>query len=507
MPTALRNANSAARGVKKIVLQPHQKALCAHVAEMRFPFYIYWGMGSGKTFGGLLCATGLGDGARVLIVCDKSVKEQWEAETAKLLARNCAEFPNLKVHVEHYEHLDDAKGSVPRHFALVVVDEAHRFRNAWSRQSTRMLSWMHRIRECPRVVFMSGTPVVHDAETETHALLQMMGEETPLHGRVSHYDPREDLKRGHYYASVADEEVCCPMTWAQCFLYLQHRRQKFSLRLEGETEDRTRLSSSRNSYNTLLRSVSNSPFPEDPALSPKMVLIAASLCEHEAEKRQLVFSSRRDTGVDGLMQLYRKQTKFPKAIYRVDGSMSINDRADQVRRYNRCSRGVLFLTEAGGQGIDCKRVSVVHVMEPSDNLQEERQVINRAVRFKAHRERNAVVAVFRYISTFPTSGSVVYPWKKTLDASGLFARDELSGITRKVQYALLRLIRDEEHGETIDQRTLRTRLVRDAQVQIALQWFRTQSIEAASSKPPAHPAVAEQPVLPDEEPEALETEE
>lgn len=464
---------------RKLVLQPHQKKLKRELPHMRFPFYIYWGMGSGKTFGGVSCFSSLNDGEKGLVLCDKSVKEQWISEVKRFLGCNCDDFCDIRVCVEHYEHLDDEEGANPKDFAMIVVDEAHRFRNAWHKESARMLSWMHRIHQCPRVVFMSGTPIVHNADTETHAFEMMMGEATPLQSRISFYNPRDDVKHAHHYATVVDEIVRCPMSWAQCFKYMQNRCQSFSLQLDGESEVRTRVSSSRNTYNTLLRSILNCPF-EHPTLSTKMCEIVAQIKSREQQTRQVVYSSRRDTGIDGLIELYCASTRFPKTIFRVDGSMGATGRAQQIIKFNRCVQGVLFITDAGAQGIDCRRVTTVHIMEPADNLQEERQIINRAVRFKAHGKGRHEVLVKRYVSVFPTTARVEAPWKKTLFESGLFDRNELSGITRKVQYALLALIKTEEASETIDEKTLRVRHVADVQVQQALTKLQSLSIEHAS---------------------------
>tara|TARA_B110001450_G_C17513128_1_gene437279 strand:+ start:167 stop:727 length:561 start_codon:yes stop_codon:yes gene_type:complete len=160
--------------------------------------------------------------------------------------------------------------------------------------------------------------------------------------------------------------------------------------------------------------------------------------------------------------------------------MGATGRAQQIIKFNRCVQGVLFITDAGAQGIDCRRVTTVHIMEPADNLQEERQIINRAVRFKAHGKGRHEVLVKRYVSVFPTTARVEAPWKKTLFESGLFDRNELSGITRKVQYALLALIKTEEASETIDEKTLRVRHVADVQVQQALTKLQSLSIEHAS---------------------------
>lgn len=450
-------------GRRPLILQPHQKRL---QRELRYPFYIYWGMGSGKTFGGIVCMQQLRDGKKALVICDKSTVEQWCNEIRRMFGCNAADFRRISVCVQHYEYMDDVLGAEPRSFDMVIVDEAHRFRNAWAKQSVRMLGWMARLKRCSRVIYMSGTPIVHDASVELEAFRQMMGD-ADLHGRISYYDPRTDVKKARFYASVVDHVVACPMSWAQCFQYLLSRRQKFSLWLKGETEPRTRLSSSRNTYNTLLRSLCNLPFPDIPNSSSKMANILAKLHEFEGSK-QVIYSSRRDTGVSALLKFWKAETIHPKAVFRIEGSMSKQERCEHISGFNRCNRGTLFITDAGAQGVDLKRVAVMHIMEPADNVQEERQIVNRAVRYKAHRG-DASVQVYRYISVFPEHASVHPPWKHVLKESGMFASGEMVGLTRKVQYALMQLIKDEECGKTIDERIIETRTSRETHIDEALK--------------------------------------
>ena len=335
---------------------------------------------------------------------------------------------------------------------------------------------MARIQRCPRVIYMSGTPLVHRAEVEYDAFCRMMQStadtaDDRLRHRVSFYDPRQDPKRSHHYAETRNEVIECPMSWAQTFRYLQHRRQTFRL-VVGDGDVRERVSSSCNAYGTLLRSISNCPFPDAPLLGPKMARVLDELSAAEKQgARQVVYSSRRDTGVDALLALWTARTAGAKRIFRITGSMTIQEREAQMQRFNRALRSsVLFITDAGAQGIDCKRVDVVHILEPAESLQEERQTINRAVRYKAHAARKeALVVVKRYVSVFPTSGAVAPPWKRVLFESGLFERHEMVGITRPVQYALKRLIRDEERYKTIDMRTLESRAERDREVQGLLE--------------------------------------
>jgi superfamily II DNA or RNA helicase len=451
-----------------IKLLPHQKKLVDHLKEdVTFPIYICWSMGSGKTIGAGMCMTSLEDKNKVLIICDKSTLTQWKNEISKILERNAASFPKLTVHIIHYEYLDQTDAPNPGHYNMTIVDESHRFRNAWSKNSNRMLHWMSQIHKCKKTIFLSGTPIIHDAIAEREALNNMMMN-TDLKGRIFFYDPRNDLKSEKKYPKVKEVEVKCPMSWAQCFVYLQNRKQSFHLKLDGENTERVRMSSSKNTYNTLLRSLANNPFPDNPALSPKFQTILENLNKALNEnKKQIVYSCRKDTGVKSLQLLW--EGVGLNMSFQVTGDMSQEDRAEHIQKFNKKPKSVLFITDAGAQGIDLKRVDVVHIMEPAENIQDEKQIMNRAVRYKSHSQTDSIVTILRYISTFPTSGSVAPPWKNVLYKSGMFGKDEMKGITRSVQYALHNIIKTEENGETIDQKILRTREEREDQIQATLE--------------------------------------
>lgn len=414
-------------------------------------------------------------GAHCLVLCDKSIVEQWRREVSRMLSCNAEDYKSITVTVRHYEEFElDTDAPDPSRHQMVIVDEAHRFRNAWHKDSSRMLWWIQEIKKCERVIFMSGTPIVNDPKVEMEAFQRMMEGEGDLRGRIDHYDPMKDELKKKWYPAVQSELVYCPMSWPQCFLYLTSRKQTFSLKLEGEDFYRTRTSSLRNSYNALLRSISNCPFP-NPSSSPKMKEIVSSIGRNLG-KKQIVYSSRKETGVLALLSLWESTlklstSKFAKAAKAlcISGCMSKEQRSHTITRFNRSPGSVLFITDAGGQGIDLKRVDVVHIVEPSDNLQEERQVINRAVRFKSHKQAFSLVHVLTYVTAFPKSGRVEDPWKKLLYKSGLFDESELQGISRRVQYALLRIIRDEEDWKTIDQKTIEHRKQKDEEVQVAIR--------------------------------------
>jgi superfamily II DNA or RNA helicase len=68
----------------------------------------------------------------------------------------------------------------------------------------------------------------------------------------------------------------------------------------------------------------------------------------------------------------------------VTGSMSIAERKEAVKTYNSDKVKVMFITKAGGEGLDLKGTRNVILLEKSWNRPNEEQIIGRAVRFRSH---------------------------------------------------------------------------------------------------------------------------
>lgn len=477
MQTICNKHTTKACKFKPIKLLQHQEHLLESFDTNRFPLYVCWGMGSGKTIGACMCMSKLSENSNTLIICDKSTVIQWKREAEKLLERNHAVFPeNLTVDIIHYEYMERDEAPDPRRYDMTIVDESHRFRNAWDKQSHRMLRWFQLIQQCPRVIYLSGTPIIHDADIELRAFYNMMGPDLNLKNRVFFYDPRTDRKSERKYPKLKEVNVECEMTWSQCFMYLKNKRQTFSLMLEGDSKRRILISSSKNTFNTMLRSICNNPFPDNPQVSPKFQEILKHMEQlYKNNKKQVVYSSRKDTGVKSLKLVWDSFLGAGKTSFQITGDMQQDDRAYHITTFNRTPNGVLFITDAGAQGIDLKRVDAVIIMEPTENLQEERQIINRAIRYNSHSSPDSEVSVLRFVSVFPRKASVAPPWKRVLYESGLFEKEEMKGITRRVQYALKKLFEEEEHNETIDERILKCRIAREADVQGAMTRIMTES--------------------------------
>ena len=86
----------------------------------------------------------------------------------------------------------------------------------------------------------------------------------------------------------------------------------------------------------------------------------------------------------------------------ITGSQTKKRRAEIVSQYNRDDLDVLFISKAGGAGLDLKGTRQIILMESGWNENTESQVIGRGVRFRSHShlpldEQNVVVYRLHHI--------------------------------------------------------------------------------------------------------------
>ena len=97
--------------------------------------------------------------------------------------------------------------------------------------------------------------------------------------------------------------------------------------------------------------------------------------------KMVIFSSFLTYGVKE-MQARFKKARIP--FVEVTGIMSKKKRGEAVKRYNSNEVRIMFITKAGGEGLDLKATRSVVIFESSWNRATEEQVIGRAVRYLSH---------------------------------------------------------------------------------------------------------------------------
>ena len=104
---------------------------------------------------------------------------------------------------------------------------------------------------------------------------------------------------------------------------------------------------------------------------------------HEKDRFKIViYSQFKDHGIN----LIKNIINVPYET--ISGDSKVSDRAKIVQDYNKGKISVLFITKAGGEGLDLKGTDAIVIMEPTWNDNSSEQVIARAIRYKSHEHRS-----------------------------------------------------------------------------------------------------------------------
>lgn len=98
-------------------------------------------------------------------------------------------------------------------------------------------------------------------------------------------------------------------------------------------------------------------------------------------RKTVIYSAFITKGIDHIKASLAGR-KIP--FFEIRGKTTEDERALAVDEYNKSPNGVLFITKAGGLGLDLKRTRDVILLESSWTYSQERQVIGRAVRVNSH---------------------------------------------------------------------------------------------------------------------------
>lgn len=129
-------------------------------------------------------------------------------------------------------------------------------------------------------------------------------------------------------------------------------------------------------YNVIRRAVNNL---EDKK-SAKVQWIVNKIKSLSKGEKTVVFSHYLNAGIRVVADALPSSISYAH----IDGSIPLKERKEIVEKFNKDDIQVLFISKAGGEGLDLKGVRNVIVMEPAWNQATEEQVIGRGVRYMSH---------------------------------------------------------------------------------------------------------------------------
>jgi superfamily II DNA/RNA helicase len=163
-----------------------------------------------------------------------------------------------------------------------------------------------------------------------------------------------------------------------------------------------------NAFASGLRQTSNSHGPFKRGLdastsaSPKIERAASNLAKRMSSDknfRGIVYSNYLKAGIEPYKAMLDQLGVKSESI---TGELTAKDRTRIVKDYNSGKLKVLFLSSAGGEGLDLKGTKLIQVLEPHWNEEKIKQVVGRGVRYQSHSHlppEEQQVEVEHYLST------------------------------------------------------------------------------------------------------------
>jgi len=387
-------------------LRDHQKAVIQYMDKHR-GLIVYHKVGSGKTLTAISvsqCYLDKNPTHRVIVIAPAGLIHNFKDEMTK-------SYVNLKS-PERYEFysyqkftslVKENKKPVCQN-TLVIIDEGHNLKNPKGINTKNVLSCTEKAN---KVLILTGTPL-YNSKNDIYTLYNMIRDKgTPeipktaydnsfpvLKCKISYHDTSNDPN----FPKRIDIDQPIIMTPAYKGKYLQ----VLETVKNGDIENAfvRNMFGKKNLgvfYNALRRAVNNL---DNSAANRKLDWLVDKLQSFPSHEKVIVFSNFLDAGLR--LVTSKLPTTIPYAI--IEGKVSMNNRRQIVDDFNSGKYQILFISKAGGEGLDMKGVRHVILMEPTWNEASNEQVIGRAIRYKSHVDLPANqqnVTVHRLLHIFP----------------------------------------------------------------------------------------------------------
>lgn len=381
----------------------HQLRVIEHFKRHRGLVAVH-SLGSGKTLTAVLASQCYLDEFprhKVIVISPTTLIENFKKEMVK--------YGDIR-HPERYEfysfqgfYYKNKKSPPNCKNTFLIVDEAHNLRTQYKKTPKKEIGkFTKAVIQCAkkanRVLLLTATPIVNKPG-DVASLLDLIREprdKTELKSneidkncddeafvrqiarcKFSFYTVDRETEEQHYPAKK-DYSIYLPM---------QKQFQEAYNRVENDVmEDEVVMSTFgeaqlKKFFNGIRRAVNIlSGLPEDELVkSPKVKWIIEEIKKNPG-KKTVVFSHFLDMGLKAI------QKRLPaniKSDY-ITGSKSKTKRAQIVKDYNDDKLDVLFISKAGGEGIDLKGTRRMILLESGWNENTEEQVIGRGRRYGSH---------------------------------------------------------------------------------------------------------------------------
>lgn len=420
-----------------VQLQEHQKRVLQRLQEHPANMLLMHALGSGKTLTSIAAAEQ--NNKPYTAVVPAALRPNFRNEQTK--------FTDQQQPSEVMSYSELARGKPVVNDGTLVFDEAHRLRNAGSKQTIRA---RQAASDADQTLLLSGTPVVNDPadfaplmsilqnkdispeefrsryvrdrNVDPGLVKRILGYTPGTEEELTNTDELKSLLRGHvdYYAPdksvvpVTHNDIPVEMSKEQAQLYQAMwdklpwiLRWKLKSQFPLSRQELTRMTS----FLTGPRQVGLSTLPfmanKDPIRafesSPKLNTAFNNLQETLKDDRTkaLIFSNFVDAGLTPYAAALRR-ANIPHEVF--SGKLSDSQRQALVNKYNAGKIRVALLGPSGMEGLSFKGTQLIQQLDPYWQNVRGRQAVGRGLRYDSHLglpEDLQNVAVQRYIARLP----------------------------------------------------------------------------------------------------------
>lgn len=439
-PSSTLIKNCRFRGLKQLL--PHQKKVVDYLQDHRGVIAVH-SVGSGKTLTAVVasqCYLDQHPDHKVLVITPASLianfQKELDAFGPNLLHRN-------RYAIQSFEKflMDASKGvhhSEDCRHTMVIIDEGHNLRTlpkqvkkksgATEEKGKKTKAVLSCTDFADRVLILTATPLVNSI-LDLVPLVNMIREDptpgnifapttlkmmsrlidnsqiwnTYFKNKFHFFTPETDTKRTIYpHVEYHNEYLKMSPAYYQKYQEIEENTlSEHSISVFGETKLKPFFNGIRRAVNTL------DADPMEMSHSPKIKWIHDFLIRHqETFPKTLIFSQFLDMGSKAILQRIPPAWRARSAF--IDGTVSRKKRAEIVEKFNTNEISLLFISKAGGEGLDLKGTKNVIIVETTWNFSSEKQAIGRAVRYLSHAHlpfSERIVNVYRLLLVKPNDSS------------------------------------------------------------------------------------------------------
>jgi SNF2 family DNA or RNA helicase len=381
-------------------LKPHQQNVITALRKRRGIIAIH-DVGTGKTLTAVTaanCFLSANPKNRVIVITPASVVDNFKKEM-KAYGSN-PEDPKYSFFTYQDFLLKHSSSQDVCSNTMLIIDEAHNLRNSEGKQSTSVLKCAQL---ATKVLLLTATPVIN-TPFDILVLMAMLDPkyipviaegETKFNNAVKNASVAQikDMFKcniSFYIPSTTEKLKDYPRVNLQTH-YFEMSPEYYQQYLDVENNSLTQLKAQNPQvfsnyavtekldafYNGVRRAANDLQGDQ----GRKFSLIKDLLSKRSEFDKFVIYSNFLTSGVQVLYPIIKD---LGLTFETIDGDLIQSKRQAVVDRYNNNQINVLFITKAGGEGLNLKGTTDLIILEPYWNQSLINQVIGRAVRYQSH---------------------------------------------------------------------------------------------------------------------------